>query len=91
MRPATGEPWDTREHRGADARIEPVLTGDAGEPLLIGRTEPARSEKKKRVARQRDGHCRYPGCQIQSRTRRRPSGGAVPAGGNPVGHDRQAV
>ncbi|MFA5884586.1 MAG: DUF222 domain-containing protein [Acidimicrobiia bacterium] len=115
MRPAKGQPWDTREHRGADAlvelcrayadrdanapssgsrahfvvhvptrgpatvagvplpdemverlradaRIEPVLTGDDGEPILVGRTESVLSEKTKRVVKQRDGKCRWPGC-----------------------------
>ena len=114
MRPAKGQPWDTREHRAADAlvelcrryregrsdetttgyrahfvvhvptqgpatvagvplpdgmverlraeaRIEPVLTHD-GEPIVVGRTESVLSEKTKRVVKQRDGHCRYPGC-----------------------------
>jgi hypothetical protein len=49
------------ERLRGEARIEPVLTIN-GEPLRVGRTEPALSEKKKRVAKQRDGHCRYPGC-----------------------------
>jgi hypothetical protein len=115
MRPAKGEAWDTREHRGADAlvelcrlyadrdanqltsgtrahfvvhvpthgpatvagvplpdamverlraqaRIEPVLTDDDGEPVLVGRSESVLSEKTKRVIKQRDGHCRWPGC-----------------------------
>jgi hypothetical protein len=115
MRPAKGQPWDTREHRGADAlvelcrmyrdrdtdaptsgyrahfvvhvpthgtatvagvplpaemverlraeaRIEPVLTGDDGEPIVVGRTEAVLSEKTKRVVKQRDGHCRWRGC-----------------------------
>ncbi|MFA5884345.1 MAG: HNH endonuclease signature motif containing protein [Acidimicrobiia bacterium] len=115
MRPAKGQPWDTREHRGADAlvelcrfyaarrgdettstpaphlivqvplhgpatvagiplpdamvqrlrgqaKIEPVLVGDDGQPIVVGRTEPALSEKTKRVVRQRDGTCRWPGC-----------------------------
>jgi len=114
MRPAKGQPWDSREHRGADAlvevcriardhdphapttgyrahfvvhvppegpallggvplpdamvarlraeaRIEPVTTAD-GAPLAPGRAESALSEKTKRVVRQRDGHCRWPGC-----------------------------
>jgi hypothetical protein len=115
MRPAKGEPWDTREHRGADAlvelcrtyrdrdrnaptsghrahfvvhvptrgpatvagvplpdemverlraeaRIEPVLSTDDGRPIAVGRTESVLSEKTKRVAKLRDGHCRWPGC-----------------------------
>ena len=118
MRPATGQPWDTRDHRAADAlvelcrryrdrdhndhntpttgyrahfvahvpthgpatvagiplpdamvealraeaRIEPVLVGDDGEPITVGRTESVLSEKTKRVVKQRDGHCRHPGC-----------------------------
>ncbi|MFA5883425.1 MAG: DUF222 domain-containing protein [Acidimicrobiia bacterium] len=116
MRPAKGEPWASREHRGADAlvelcrtyadrdanaptsgnrahfvvhvpthgpatvagiplpdamverlradaRIEPVLTGDDGhDPIAMGRTECALSEKARRVVRQRDGKRRWPGC-----------------------------
>jgi hypothetical protein len=118
MRPATGQPWDTREHRAADAlvelcrlyrdrdandhntptsgyrahfvahvpahgpatvagiplpdamvealraeaRIEPVLVGDDGEPIAVGKIESVLSEKTKRVVKQRDGHCRWPGC-----------------------------
>jgi hypothetical protein len=115
MRPAKGQPWDTREHRAADAlvelcrmyrdrdantptsgnrahfvvhvplsgpatvagiplpdamverlradaRIEPVLVGADGEPIVVGRTESALSEKDKRVVKQRDGKCRWPGC-----------------------------
>jgi len=46
----------------AEARIEPVLVGDDGEPIVVGRTESVLSEKTKRVVKQRDGHCRYPGC-----------------------------
>jgi hypothetical protein len=115
MRPAKGEQWDTREHRGADAlvelcrvyadrdhdaptsgtrahivvhvpprgpatvagvplpdemverlraeaRIEPLLLDEQGEPTVVGRSESVLSEKTKRVVKQRDGHCRYPGC-----------------------------
>ncbi|MFA5885609.1 MAG: hypothetical protein WDA60_17295 [Acidimicrobiia bacterium] len=118
MGPAKGQPWESREHRGADAlvelcrahadrdantqnastsgnrahfvvhvpthgpatvagiplpdamverlrgdaKIEPVLTGDDGEPIAVGRTESVLSEKTKRVVRQRDGKCRWPGC-----------------------------
>jgi hypothetical protein len=115
MSPGPGQPWDTREHRGADAlvelcrlwasrdhdapttgaaphfivevpltgpatvagvplpdamverlraqaRIEPVLMGEDGQRIVVGKTETALREKKKRVVRQRDGHCRYPGC-----------------------------
>jgi len=114
LRPAAGQPWDTRAHRGADAlvelcrqwrtrdtdapttgakphfivevplsgpatvagvalpdemverlraqaRIEPKITIDS-QRVVIGRTEPVLTEKTKRVVRQRDGHCRYPGC-----------------------------
>jgi len=115
MRPAQGQPWDTREHRGADAlvelcrsyavmrgdetstapaphlivqvplhgpatvagvplpdamverlraqaKVEPVLVDEDGEPLVVGRVESTLSEKTKRVVRQRDGKCRWPGC-----------------------------
>ena len=114
LRPAKGQAWDSREHRGADAlvelcrlyadrdhnqptsgarahfvvhvptrgpatvagvdlpdemverlraeaRIEPVLTHD-DEPIHVGRTETTLSEKTKRAVKQRDGHCRWPGC-----------------------------
>ena len=118
MRPAKGQPWETRDRRGADAlvelcrayadrdanernapttgnrahfvvhvpthgpatvagiplpdamvealradaKIEPVLTRGDGEPIVVGRTESVLSEKTKRVVRQRDGTCRWPGC-----------------------------
>lgn len=115
IRPAKGQPWDSREHRGADAlveccriardhdphaqttgyrahflvhvppegpalvggvplpdpmvarlraeaRLEPVTTAADGTPQSAGRAESALSEKTKRVVRQRDGHCRWPGC-----------------------------
>ena len=115
MRPAKGEVWASREHRGADAlvelcrfyaarrgdetstapaphlivqvplhgpatvagiplpdamverlraqaKVEPVLVGDDGEPIAVGRVESTLSEKSKRVVRQRDGKCRWPGC-----------------------------
>jgi len=115
MRPVKGQPWDTREHRGADAlvelcrsyaarrgdeasgapaphlivqvplhgpatvagvplpdamverlraqaKVEPVLVDDDGEPIIVGRVESVLSEKTKRVVRQRDGKCRWPGC-----------------------------
>jgi len=116
MRPARGQPWDTRARRGADAlmdlvrsyagrraddlatsppahlvvqvplrgpatiagipladqtverlradaRVEPVLVDDAGVAIAVGRTGPALSEKTKRIVRQRDGKCRWPGCE----------------------------
>jgi hypothetical protein len=50
------------ERLRADARIEPVLVDDDGEPIAVGRTESALSEKTKRVVKQRDGKCRWPGC-----------------------------
>ena len=115
MRPAKGQPWDTREHRAADAlvelcrmyrdrdqneptsgyrahfvvhvpsdgpatvagiplpdamvealradaKIEPVLLGHDGTPIVVGRTESVLSDKTKRVVKQRDGKCRHPGC-----------------------------
>ena len=116
MRPAKGQPWDTREPRGADAlvelcrshtarrsddttsapaphlivqvplhgpatvagvplpdamverlraqaKVEPVLVDDDGEPITVGRVESTLSEKTKRVVRQRDRKCRWPGCE----------------------------
>ena len=115
MRPTEGRPWDSREHRGADALVElcriardhdphaqtigyrahflvhvpaegPAQVGGvplpdamvarrtavrrrrwwsparAGPRPAAGRVESALSEKTKRVVRQRDGHCRWPGC-----------------------------
>ena len=118
MRPAKGQPWASREHRGADAlvelcrnyadrdanerhtptsgnrahfvvhvptegpatvagiplpdamiealraeaKIEPVLVDRDGCPVAVGRVESVLSEKDKRVVRQRDGKCRWPGC-----------------------------
>lgn len=112
MRPATGEPWESRARRGADAlvalcrgyaegeapsvpapllrvevpqqgpatiagiplsdatvealraqaRVEPVLVDQQGAPVRVGRTEPARSDKARRAVTQRDGKCRFPGC-----------------------------
>ena len=115
MRPAKGEPWASREHRGADAlvelcrayadrdantptsgnrahfvvhvpthgpatvagiplpdamverlraeaRIEPVLVDGDEEPVAVGRTESVLSDKTKRIVKQRDGKCRWPGC-----------------------------
>jgi len=50
------------ERLRAEARVEPVLSTEAGEPIVVGRTESVLSEKTKRVVKQRDGHCRYPGC-----------------------------
>jgi hypothetical protein len=50
------------ERLRAQARVEPVLTGDDGEPVVVGRCESVLSEKTKRVVKQRDGHCRWPGC-----------------------------
>jgi hypothetical protein len=50
------------ERLRGDARIEPVLVGADGSPVVVGRTESVLSEKDRRVVRQRDGKCRYPGC-----------------------------
>jgi hypothetical protein len=50
------------ERLRAQARIEPVLTDERDQPIVVGRTETALSDKAKRVVRQRDGHCRWPGC-----------------------------
>lgn len=47
----------------ADARLEPVLVDAGGTPVAVGRVEPALSEKTRRVVRQRDGKCRWPGCE----------------------------
>jgi hypothetical protein len=46
----------------AQATIEPVLTNHHSEPVAVGHAEPALSDKTRRVVRQRDGKCRWPGC-----------------------------
>jgi hypothetical protein len=46
----------------AQARVEPVLVDARGEPVAVGRVESVLSDKTKRVVRQRDGKCRWPGC-----------------------------
>ena len=50
------------ERLRAEARVEPVLVDDTGAPLVVGRCESVLSEKTKRVVKQRDGKCRWPGC-----------------------------
>jgi hypothetical protein len=50
------------ERLRTSARVEPVLVDDTGRPLAVGRVESTLSEKTKRVVRQRDGACRWPGC-----------------------------
>lgn len=112
MRPAKGEPWETRERRGADAlvdlvrnyahveavsapaplllvevplrgpatlagvplpdamverlraeaKVEARLVADDGDVVALGRVESVLTEKTKRVVKQRDGKCRWPGC-----------------------------
>ncbi len=112
MRPAKGQPWETRERRGADAlvqlcancadvratsgpaphlivqvpmhgpatvvgvplpdemvealraqaRVEPVLVDDDGEPVVVGKVQSSLPPKTIRVVKQRDGKCRWPGC-----------------------------
>jgi hypothetical protein len=49
----------------AQARIEPVLVDRDGAPVMSGRAEPALPEKTRRVVRQRDGKCRWPGCDTR--------------------------
>ncbi|MEI8001260.1 MAG: DUF222 domain-containing protein, partial [Actinomycetes bacterium] len=49
------------ERLRADAHLEPVLTNGTT-PVGVGRTQSTLTEKTKRVIRQRDSHCRYPGC-----------------------------
>jgi hypothetical protein len=46
----------------AQAKVEPVLVDGAQNPIAVGRVESVLSEKSKRVVRQRDGKCRWPGC-----------------------------
>ena len=50
------------ERLRAEAKIEPVLVDAAGTPIAVGTTEAVLSEKDKRVVKQRDGKCRWPGC-----------------------------
>jgi hypothetical protein len=47
----------------AQAKVEPVLVDQAGTPVAVGRVESVLSEKTKRVVKQRDGKCRWPGCE----------------------------
>ncbi len=46
----------------AEAKIEPVLVDSDAAPISVGRVESVLSEKDKRVVKQRDGKCRWPGC-----------------------------
>jgi len=54
------------ERLRAGARVEPVLVDEAGEPLAVGRVESVLSEKTRRVVKQRDGRCRWPGCEARA-------------------------
>jgi len=53
------------EQLRANAMIEPVLVDDDGTVAAIGRRAPALSEKITRAIRLRDGHCRWPGCDVR--------------------------
>ena len=55
-------PDATVERLRAQAKVEPVLIDVGGEAVAVGRVEAVLSEKTKRVVRQRDGACRWPGC-----------------------------
>ena len=46
----------------AEARIEPVVVDDQGEPLVQGRVFSTLSEKQRRAVLLRDGHCRFECC-----------------------------
>jgi hypothetical protein len=46
----------------AEARIEPVLCDQTGSPIAVGKTTTSLSAKTIRVIKQRDGKCRWPGC-----------------------------
>ena len=48
----------------ASARIEPVLVDDDGLPIMVGKVSNALSPKILRAVMLRDGHCRFPGCEI---------------------------
>ncbi|MBM3694033.1 MAG: HNH endonuclease [Actinobacteria bacterium] len=50
------------ERLRAEAGVEPVLVDAEGARRRVGRTESALGAKTRRVVRQRDGHCRFPGC-----------------------------
>ena len=50
------------ERLRAEARLAPVATDDAGAPVMQGRARRPVSAKRKRAVKQRDGHCRIPGC-----------------------------
>jgi uncharacterized protein DUF222 len=46
----------------AQARVVPVAVDHAGAPVIQGRPRRPLSTKKTRAVKQRDGHCRIPGC-----------------------------
>jgi HNH endonuclease len=50
------------EQLRANASITPVLVGDDGEVVAIGRAAPALSSKVRRAVLARDARCRVPGC-----------------------------
>jgi hypothetical protein len=46
----------------AQARLAPLATDHLGAPVTEGRARRPVSPKRRRAVRQRDGHCRIPGC-----------------------------
>jgi hypothetical protein len=55
-------PDDMVESLRAQARLAPVATNELGAPALQARARRSVSAKKQRAVKQRDGHCRIPGC-----------------------------
>ena len=54
------------EQLRANSTIEPVLIDDTGAPVTVGRRFAALSPKVTRSIRLRDGHCRWPGCDMRT-------------------------
>lgn len=50
------------ERLRAEAKVGPVLVDDQGDPVVVGRAASVLGEKTKRVVKQGDGRCRWPGC-----------------------------
>jgi len=53
------------EQLRANATIEPVLIDERCAPFAVGRRFTALSPKLTRSIRLRDGHCRWPGCDVR--------------------------
>jgi Domain of unknown function (DUF222)/HNH endonuclease len=49
----------------ANAKVEPILVGDDGIPVAVGKQTSLVSPKIARAILLRDGHCRIPGCEVR--------------------------